>query len=247
MSTWTCKRVWAGRVWARLAVFVGLVLSLPGCLDGAGGAFGFRPPGSEANRGAPLRQVSFFGGDVVVAGPRGYCIDPDSVRRGAGGGFALLTSCFRMSGQGDPVAPVVMTVSVSPRRLPASQPSAAELTAVHAPARQLEGRDGDGITLVHLDRGGDAALPGGDPRHWRAAMVINNHLLGLALYAPEGQDAAGSGGQAILLQLAETLRANSPVKDFTPEAPGIPATEINPAKTPAGRPGIFGGLFPNRG
>lgn len=204
MSTWT-SRV------RRLAV-PALVLPLAACLTETT-ATGARLA-SKAGA-AVLPQVTLFGGDVVVTGPRGYCIDKPSLRRGGGGAaFVLIASCESLTGQpGTVVEPAVMTVSVVPDSQGVTPPSAADIAAPVAGARILHSDDGDTLSLVHFAEGGDTLLPGGDPRHWRGAMLINGHVVGLAVYGPAGGAASGDFGRTLIEALADTLRRLSPGQD----------------------------------
>ena len=52
----------------------------------------------EATTGRPpLQQAALEEGAVVVGGPGGYCIDPVTLERRAGRGFAVLASCQILS------------------------------------------------------------------------------------------------------------------------------------------------------
>ncbi|WP_206019296.1 hypothetical protein [Roseovarius spongiae] len=195
-----------------------------------------------------LASAGFYGGAVVVSGPAGYCVDRRTVRRRAGGGFALLTTCAALSDEAAPPAsPAVITVSVLPFDATARQPRASEIAARFAPVKPLAARDGKGIALLHLPQGGDRGVPGGDPRYWRASMVVGGHLVGLAAYGRRGSAVAGPEGGALLRDLAARIRAASP-----PAAPPAAAAD-DPARTVSAKPrtrglrGMFPGLFPEEG
>ncbi|MDT8326951.1 MAG: hypothetical protein RQ750_06125 [Roseovarius sp.] len=244
MSIWISDQTTARRI-IRRAFLPFLILPLAACLEGV--------PGGGA--GAPaLAKVMFYGGDVTVAGPRGYCIDPQSLKRSAAGSFALLASCESLTGTaGVVVDPAVMTVSVLPRQAGVSQPNAADMGRALAPADILLGYDGDGISLVHVKTGGRAVLPAGDPSYWRAGMVINDHLIGLAAYGPADGVVSGQGGRDLLMDLAEELRGQSPARAVAPD-PGETVIDVasEQAVQPAvkAKPGLvmrFGGLFPVKG
>jgi len=243
MSTWISDKTTARRI-IRRAFFTLLILPLAACLEGVPGAGSSTPA---------LSKVMFYDGDVTVAGPRGYCIDRQSVKRNPGGSFALLASCESLTGTaGVVVDPAVMTVSVLPRRVGASQPSSAEMTRALAPDKVLLGYDGDGISLVHVADGGRAVLPMGDPSYWRAGMVINDHLIGLAIYGPQGGVAAGDAGRDLLMDLAEALREQSPERSFAPSAAAAGETPSADATQPVtkakkGIDMLLGGLFPIKG
>ncbi|WP_371227660.1 hypothetical protein [Roseovarius sp. 2305UL8-3] len=221
MFTWISSRVAPGLALA-------LALPLAACMgDGTEGGGGlFRSSDAGASGPPPFKQVSLFRGNVVVEGPRGYCIDRQSLRRGGDGGFVLIASCESLTGTiGKGVAPAVITVSVLPRNLSARPPSAAGLSALAAPAKTLKQEDGDGIALVQLSQGGNALLADGDPRYWRGGMLINGHVVGLAVYGPKGSSLANNEGRRVILRMAEILRDLSPVKDFTPAAAPVPPAQ----------------------
>lgn len=182
---------------ARRSLRLAVCLLLAGCLDLAGGS------------GAPdaLRSVAFYDGAVTVTGPRGYCIDPGSIRRDDGGRFALLASCESLTGESDlSVYPAVMTLAVLPRADAAVAPDAAAMARALGPGVVRRREDGDDITLVQVAEGGETVMPGGDPAHWRADLMINGHIVGLAAYGPEGGDIAGPRGRDLLYELAAGLR-----------------------------------------
>ncbi|QYX56616.1 hypothetical protein K1T73_16495 [Roseovarius sp. SCSIO 43702] len=233
----------------RRFAWLGAALALGGCGDLGGGALS----AFGESDAPPLREASLFGGEVVVSGPPGYCIERGSLAKRRGGHVLLIASCESLSGAPDmAVDPAVMTVSVLPRDGAAVQPSADELAATLRPARVFERIDGDGVAIVHLATGGEVGIPGGDAAHWRAAMLINGHLTGLALYAPKGSRVArGAAGQALMIELAERLRARSPVRravaqsdgSEVPEADATLSTSTRDSST--GSRGFFSRLFPN--
>ncbi len=205
-----------------LCVAAGIALAMPlsgfiSPLDGGGDSFASRS-GDDAFD-APARKVraraDIVRGAVVVQGPKGYCIDAKSLTSGGvSGGFALLASCESLLGRPAerPVLPALMTVTVLPYSLKPVQPRAHEMAAALAPHRALDQINGDGLTVVHLATGGEALSPKVDPKHWRGAMVINGHMIGLAVYAPKGSDLSGKDGLDLLGKLAETLREASPLE-----------------------------------
>lgn len=202
MSTWISDGRPSGqrRVWAVLAVLI----PLAGCLEMPGA-------GPDA-----VRAVAVQRGDVVITGPRGYCVDPASVRRGQGTGFALLASCESLTGQAAVrVEPAVMTVSVLAARNGQRPPDIPAMARALAPATLRAAEEHDGLSLVQVMQGGEDMLPGGDPVHWRGGMMINGNLLALAVYGVEGGGVAGARGRALLLALADTIRAASPAQTVT--------------------------------
>ncbi|GAA6189669.1 hypothetical protein [Litorivita sp. NS0012-18] len=218
-------------------------MPLSGCISplagGAGGGVSFASRSGDDAFDAPARKVraraDIVRGAVVVQGPKGYCIDAKSLTSGGiSGGFALLASCESLLGRPAewPVLPAVMTVTVLPYSLIPVQPRAHEMAAALAPHRALDQINGDGLTIVHLATGGEGLSPKVDPKHWRGAMVINGHMIGLAVYAPKGSDLSGKDGLDLLGKLAETLREASPVKSAAAVQRAKPPLPAAAAPTP---------------
>ena len=202
MSTWTSDVAGGRRGVALRALCLAGCVPLAACLD--------PPVAGEPTAQDALRAVSFYDGAVTVAGPRGYCIDRASIKQDADGRFALLASCESLTGQaGIAVDPAVMTVAVLSRAGAIAPPDAAAMTQAIGPGTVRRAENRDDITLIHVSAGGETVLPGGDPAHWRASMIINGHIVGLAAYGPEGGAIAGPRGRDLLRDLAEALRTAS--------------------------------------
>ncbi len=238
MSIWTSD-IKAGRSVSRPAFWLPLVLVMPlaGCLSPSGdgapkgrsaGAFSFLTPQGEASRDAnktagkvqirhskPMRQLSLAEGDVVISTPQGFCIDPESIQKKRGGGFALMASCAALTGKSDGVVvdPALLTVSVSPRKKGLSQPDAHKLASMIEPGKTLQRINGDGLTLIHVQDSQHMIAGKSDERHWRGVMVINEHLVGVAAYGPENSKVVGADGKVLVVQLAEAIREASPFRD----------------------------------
>jgi hypothetical protein len=162
-----------------------------------------------------MKAVSLFQGDVVVAGPEGYCVDRRSIKQRAQGSFVLLASCESLSGKrGRNVPPAVMTVSVLPQSEETALPKPADLAGGLAPVEVVTRDD---LSLVYLPAGGNVSMPGGDPKHWRGGMVLNGYTIGLAVYGLAGSAASGEAGRQLITGLAARLRGASPVRVATVE------------------------------
>jgi len=69
--------------------------------------------------------------------------------------------------------------------------------------------DLDSVTAGQMATGGATAFDGSDDRHWRGAFALGNHMVALALYAPEGSPLIGAQGAAFLNTVSSRIRANS--------------------------------------
>lgn len=201
---------WIYDIYRPWFVAAGAFMGLTGCLAD----FDLLAAGNGAKRAVArdvMRTVSLYDGEVVVRGPDGYCIDRKSMRKSKSNGFVLLASCESLSGvRGHEVEPVIMTLAVLPGQTSVGTPTAAEIARSMTPVPVVKRMDFDDLSLVQFATGGENALPNGDPRHWRGAMVLNGHLIGLALYARKGSAVAGNDGSEMLVELARKTRASSP-------------------------------------
>jgi len=230
----------APRVITRAVAVGAALVALAACLEapqGGGGSLFAVVSTVSRPVGDPLPQAPIAGGDLMIRGPEGYCVEGRSLRNEASGGFALLASCYVMTGgkQNVPVSPVVMTVSASRAAPGQAVPDRAALARAFAPARVLTGSTVRGITVVQLASGGAAAVPDADPKHWRGAMELNGYLVLLAVYGPVGSYAADTGGGGLIVELGQALRAARPARPATADGRTEPA-----AAAPA--PGAGGGL-----
>ncbi len=236
--------------WAVLAV-TGMLSA--GCSTGApvsnpesdaprGGGFLaslLQPSGARGGRSndalaKPFAQVPLAGGAVIVAGPEGYCIDPETLDSRRLRGFAVIASCHILTaGQLDsPVIPSLVTVTVGRQQDGDGLPSPRALAAL-AEAPLVEGDQSDDMVAALLGQGGDALLEGGDPRHWRAAFLQGEYLVALALYAPQNSAKTGPAGLDFLRQVKTRIQNLSPQ----------PQDPVTTADTPVREPGLLRRLF----
>lgn len=154
------------------------------------------------------RTILLAGGDVVLNPPSGYCVDTGNSRdNGVEGGFALLSSCPSLLGKS--ASPAVITVSVGPEVGISSISLSAFEDALGNPAI-LSSEESTELALLHLAKGGEMTLPGGDPRHWRAVRVVSGRLVSMALYAPEGTAQAEGRGRTLIKRVAQGVEAIGP-------------------------------------
>lgn len=189
----------------RIVPALGLSFVVSGCLSVG--------PAEQGPRDNVLDRAALAGGEVIVAAPQGYCIQKDSLKARKTGGFALLASCEQLTGfvSGYQVEPVVMTVSALPREGDAPEPSASEIAVALGDRKVLRRLHGDGLTVVQV-QDLEALSAESDPLHWRGIMVINGHIVGLALYGAKDSAATGEKGLTQLMWLAERIREESPLR-----------------------------------
>ena len=180
------------RGWSRAAGLALAVLALAAC-----------DPASMGD--APTRTtVNVAGGPVGIAGPRGCCIDRDTLNVSEAGAFALLGDCGELGGGGGALARspqgAALTASISAGGLagegddPAS--SLAELAeyAQTREGRALLGRSGradtvrilatrpqDDVLFVLVEDRGPQMIGGVSPRFWRAFLEVRDRMAVLSV------------------------------------------------------------------
>lgn len=211
MCIWTSKR--GGSALAFVCLFL-----LTACAGGVG------VPGLSGGK----RQVALGGGDVVIAGPRGYCVDEGATRDAATGGFAMLASCAALTLS--PLAPrpdvrAVLTASVSAVDTTGAgfDTAAAESFFRSDGGRAMLARSGDAATLtVVASRRSETSLllalvdtsqglaPGMDDAYWRALTELRGRIVTLSVLPPEGAAITPEAGFALTAQFVAQVRALNP-------------------------------------
>lgn len=195
--------IWTSRPRVLFACF-GVVLAsmLSGCLE----AVPSETRVLSQSKGA-LGRATIVPDKLVVAGPKGFCVDRRSLKSGPSGGFALVVPCAALdeAAGGLGLEAAILTLQAQPQRKEVAQAEAESLARAFAGIQPIYQENGDGMSLVQLAKGGDAIVPNGDPKHWRAALSFNGYLVGLALYSEKGGIASGDEGKALLIEFAEAV------------------------------------------
>ena len=201
MSTWISRTL------------IAAVASLPltGCDEASGLPFASEGSALEDSGRARVSVVKLAGGAVVVAAPDGYCIDRQSLRRYGTRGFALMARCDTVGVRGGfgSYDLAMITVTTAPLGKGAAAPTSGEVALTRGEGRVLSSTDQDGLALVRFGAGPEP-LEGVSGIHWRGAFVLNDHLVALSLYAPEGSDALTDGGRLLGDVARRTRSASAP-------------------------------------
>ncbi len=206
ISTWTCKR--------RGAVGLALALGLSGCLEAV-------PIPASAD--APAR-VSVAEGEVVVAGPRGFCVDMAASRDDQAGALVVLGSCAAIAQDPalpQPEAPAVLTAAISPRgwgmKVRESTEALGSYFRSEAGRSTLarSGRAADAQVLQDFSRGGIYYMQVRDtsgafePDYWRALVDIGDRIATLSVLSPQGRPLPPETGQELLMTFVERMLAEN--------------------------------------
>lgn len=215
----------------RRALLLALTLPLAACLGGEGPGLALSAPSLSLHQGrAPTApdSVTVAQGDVVIAGPQGYCIDKASSRLRGGAPFVLLASCSSVTGSAEaeqPGSPGLLTASVD-RRMEAP-PSAEALRAfLQSQAGQASlARDGnpDSVEILETNilksallvriRDTSGGTPGLSQTYWRGLLVLNDRLITVTAAAFEARPIASDTLKGKLVAFIARIRGETPAVD----------------------------------
>jgi hypothetical protein len=219
-------------------------------MEGAGpGAFTYP-------RNAP-EKLSVARGAVVVAGPKGYCVDRPASRDAEATSFVLLAGCAaltRKSNAPRPRVPALLTASVT-GEVPAGIGLAGQAGRMKSFFASDEGRaalarDGraesveilqmftrDGAFLLHVRDSSAEDDPALGPEYWRAIFEVNGRMVTASVAAFANRPMSDDAGQATLSLFVARIRAESAAaaKAAAAEAEAAPVTrQSRPRPRPAG-------------
>lgn len=178
-----------------------------------------------AGRAAP-GSVAVLDRSVMVAGPRGYCIDSAASRNTATTAFVLLGSCASLSGSSrvtGPASSAILTASViessaditeQTDRLATFFRSGAGRAALSrsGEAASVEVRESFGKDGVFFIRVSDVAADDGtpvEPEYWRAILSVNGRLVTLTVLGHRARPQPPETKRALLEAfIARMLAAN---------------------------------------
>jgi len=207
---------------------------------------------------AASRSVQVTADAVTIAGPRGFCVDPDSTRNEGDTGFVLLGNCAVISERArarQPDIPAVLTAAVAARSTDGNSLTET-LDELDAFFRSDDGRallsrsgDVDSVTILETRSAGDmfllhardtssGAVAGVSQDYWRAYLDLGPRLATLSVLALADQNVSDEDALATLIAFAEAVRAANTGLDTATGTAQLPQ-----AQTQAGG-GLFqGGLF----
>ncbi|MBF9035992.1 hypothetical protein HKCCE2091_17220 [Rhodobacterales bacterium HKCCE2091] len=190
---------------------------------------------------------------VTVAGPRGFCVDPEATTDRGTTAFVLMGNCAAINGSrmaGQPAEPAILTAAISepgaPDAIAGSLSTLPEFFA-SADGRRVLSRSGDPETVtvdqsfaegavfyLHATDASEGATPGVSDSYWRAYFDVGPRIATLSVLTLDGSGMGDDQALALLRQfVAATQAANpAPAADGTvPPAGGGFLGRILPART----------------
>jgi hypothetical protein len=216
MSTWISES--HARLRAALFVMTAVLAGCAGLPDIAAGGFGLS--------GRAVERAALAGGEVLIAGPPGFCVDRSTIRDDESGAFVLLGSCASISNSTRapaPAVPAVLTVPVSPRSGSAISAAIDGLEPYFASEAGLAAlaRDGRAASVEVLDtrrEGGafyirlrDTSGTHGDLQqvYWRGLFDVNGRIVTISVTGFANRPISSQAGLALLETFAARIRSES--------------------------------------
>lgn len=186
------------------------------------------------NASAPRAVV--LAGDVVVTGPKGFCIDPRAIQNGDGVYFALLGSCASLSNSashGKPARPAVLSISLGQQGgIRVSETADALATLLGSPeGRGLLATDGsansvtvistevaDGIVLVHAIDPGLTRTRNLEPEYWRGLFDLKGRIATVNVFSLPGRQLSEAAAMGLASDMINALRLANASEPQQPES-----------------------------
>ena len=183
------------------------------------------------------KSVTVARGDVIVAGPDGYCVDKPGSRLIGSSAFVLLAACQSANSEKSAPAPRragLLTASVERRAdtaidLPALQNFINTQDGRATLARDgqassvniLESRRESAAVFVLLADNSQGQAPGLSKTYWRGFFSLNNRLITISVYSFEQLPLSPAQELSLLLEFLNEIRRQSPkVPDENPTPKG---------------------------
>lgn len=211
-------------------------LALSGCkfeLANAGkseaAAFASAQPVAARPGGTPPQRMALAGGQVVIAGPRGFCIDrAASSARAAEQAIVVLSSCRALGGgilARAPTDSAILTATLAPaglqldiaeaanqmKRLFASEQGRAALSRSGraATVRVIESFAAEDAFFLRLSD--TSPFPGGavSAEYWRAIFAMDDRVMTISAHGLAGNPLQRNDGIRLLREFKLSIRAAS--------------------------------------
>jgi len=208
---------------------------LSGC-GGTGGGFALPKPAPE--------QIRVANKEVLITGPKGFCIDPTETRDEGGSAFVLLGSCAAIAnvrGKPNPEIPAILTATVSRKSTnPPIAGSIQTLTDFFASdaGRAALSRDGkadtievvktldkNGVFYIHARDSSSDTLTGAGDEYWRALFDVRGRIVSASVFGLKERPFPPNAGFDVLKVFTSRIRAENATKAARPterDKPGIP-------------------------
>jgi hypothetical protein len=205
---------------------------LSGCV-GTGGGFALPKPAPE--------QIRVANKEVLIAGPKGFCVDPTETQDKGDSAFVLLGSCAAIANSRSkphPKVPAILTATVS--RKTANPPITNSMPALTVffttkAGRAALSRDGnadtvevvktldrDGVFYIRARDSSSDTLAGAADEYWRALFDVNGRIVSASVFGLREHPIPSATGFDVLQGFTNRIRTQNT------SGPGKVAAETKP-------------------
>jgi len=194
---------------------------LSGCV-GTGGGFALPKSAPE--------QIRVANREVLIAGPKGFCVDPTETRDTGDSAFVLLGSCAAIANSRSkphPKVPAILTATVSRKStnppITGSMPALADFFTSKA-GRAALSRDGnadtvevvktldrDGVFYIRARDSSSDILAGATDEYWRALFDVNGRIVSASVFGLREHPIASVKGFEVLQGFTNRIRIENAV------------------------------------
>ena len=146
---------------------------------------------------------------VKLAGPSGYCIDPETVQQNRSGGFVLLASCHRLSGTTPKrfAPPAILTITVAASETEITSDDVEKVASGLNASQIIKRHPSATMPLFQLSVNQQDPLDSKiSHQHWRGAIVLKDKLVSMSAFVPDTDHGTAISGDALIVETASILR-----------------------------------------
>jgi hypothetical protein len=202
---------------------LGLLLGLAGCLAA--------PVVSKQDTAYAFgtQMITVANNSIVIAGPKGYCVDKSASRLRGHAAFVLLGGCAVLSGDDhdeSPSFPGILTASVDQRGIGAATPETLDQLArfvTTEAGRAVLARNGQAgsvqvlgvlrdsnAVLIHLQDESGFQISGIEATYWRGLFELNGRLISASVLGFKEHPLPAREGLATLQAFLARIRKETP-------------------------------------
>ena len=166
----------------------------------------------NANKG--LEQMTLRHTAFKVAGPKGYCIDPRTLRQTKAGSFMMLASCHDLTGRVPKrfAAPAILTITVAASETPITNEEILQVASGTNAGKIIKHHRSSQTLIFQVEPNKDIKITGSEGQYWRAAMAVDDNLVALEAYVPDQSHLTALSGKTLILKTATVLKDLNPAK-----------------------------------
>ena len=156
-----------------------------------------------------VEQMTIMPLAIKLAGPSGYCIDPETVQQNRSGGFVVLASCHRLSDAAPKrfAPPAILTITVAASETQITADDVEKVASGLNPDQIIKRHTSAKIPLFQLRMNPQDPLESKISHlHWRGAIALEDKLVSMSAFVPDTDYGTAISGDGLIIETATILR-----------------------------------------